>query len=86
MRTTMAGPKGVVLAGNDTDLPAALANDLLARGYAVLPKESRPEPEEKAVPKPQTADAPPPGETGEAPRARPKRRKGRKPAPPPPTE
>ncbi len=84
MRSTMAGPSGTVLAGNTADLPPEQAADLLARGYAVLPEGSRPEP--------QTADAPPAPATAEAPKPKPKQRRRRKskpaPAPPPltPTE
>ncbi len=55
--TTMAGPEGVILAGQIADLDDARARELIARGYAeavaeaklAAPEKATREPEEKAI-------------------------------------
>ena len=90
MRSTMAGPNGTHLAGKTADLPTEQANDLIRRGYAIVPKRPEPEPdddpdddpeEDDDVNAPETADATPAPSTAEARRAKPKKRGGRKPPP-----
>ncbi len=55
--TTMAGPEGVILAGQIADLDDARARELIAGGYAeavakaklAVPEKATREPKEKAV-------------------------------------
>ena len=50
MRTTAAGPTGVVLAGQLADVPADQAKALIDAGYAQAAEPAKPEPA-KAKPK-----------------------------------